>query len=84
MKSLIGSTASASQAARSSLELAHDRVAPYERPWLGPTFEDPHNDVWVVDLTNGIHVAPVPCLKPSAHDLDVLLRHHQRSLSPPQ
>ena len=84
MKSLIGSRASASQAAAKLLELAHDRVAPYERPGFRPTLEGPHDDVGVVDLTNGIHVATVPCLKPSAHDLDALLRHHQRSLSPPQ
>src|SRR5262245_51790256 len=57
------------------LELAHDRVAPYEWPRLGPTFGRPRDDVWVIHLTKGVHVASVPRGECGAHDLHVLLRH---------
>src|SRR5439155_212304 len=47
----------------------------YKRAWLGPPLRRPHDGVWVVQLTNGIHVPRVPCLEGRSHDLHVLLRH---------
>ena len=62
------------------LELTHDRLPTYKRAWLGPPLRRPHDGVWVVQLTNGIHVPRVPCLEGRSHDLHVLLRHRPRSI----
>src|SRR5262249_44443926 len=50
-------------------------VAPYERPRLGPTLRRSHDDLGVIELTKGVHVASVPRRECGKQDLHVLLRH---------
>src|SRR5215204_7811455 len=37
-------------------------------------------DSEIAEVEQGVHVAPVPSVQPTAHDLDVLLRHRLRSI----
>ena len=62
------------------LELAHDRLPTYKRPWLRPALRGPHDDVGAVQVMKRVHVPRVPCLEGGLVDLHVLLRHRPRSI----
>src|SRR5436190_21171550 len=57
------------------LPLAHDCLPANAWPRLRPTLRGPHDGIWIVQITKGIHVPRVPSRIHGSHDLHVRLRH---------
>jgi hypothetical protein len=55
-----------------SLLLPHNRIPTYRRSRLRPVRRSSHDDIRVIQLTNGIHVPRVPRLEERPHNLHVL------------
>src|SRR5437763_15517939 len=53
----------------------HDCIPTDERSRLRPRLIAPDDDIWVEELTDGVHLASIPGLKKGSHHLHVLLRH---------
>src|SRR5215207_767779 len=64
------------------LDEAHERSSTDEGPLLRLIAHRPHDDVSVMELANPIHVPGIPRLEEGSHQLDVVLRHRPRSISP--